>query len=656
MKKQDSYFNREWYIYIFLIIISLLIFGKLFYLQILNASELKARATTFRGVSHNLPYERGMIVDTQGNILAKSVAAKDIFADPKTVTKFLNTKPDLTKEQIADSIAAILERDSKAILDLLEKDLSWVSIQRQVNLDKANQIADLGINGIGFTSTYKRVYPTGQLTSPVLGIVNMAGAGVEGIEYYYNNELMGQNGYQIQLEDADQDQQLISTGYNLKLTLDSTIQHLVEQELDKIVENTQPIRASILAMDPMTGKILAMGSRPTFDSNNYINTNPEQRKNLNLSMIYEPGSTFKIVTGAAALEENLITPDSLFNDPGYITVNSRTITNWDSDRTIRGKITFAEGMRISSNVVLAQVGHILGKETFNTYLRSFGFGTRTKVDIAGEEQGLLIDNRMVKDLELATMSFGQANLVTPLQLLTAICAVANGGTLFQPYILDSISNKSGIIIYNNGPRAVREVISKSTSNLMTDILVGVVDKGTGSRAQIPGVKVAGKTGTSQKIDPSTGMYSATDFVATFVAYAPADNPVIALLVVIDTPKGDIIQGGTLAAPSAKKIIESTLQYYGIPVSTGTPSDLTKLSPNVPVNDITQPFIVNREPGKGEVSVPDLKGLTIRQAGEILGKLELRYRFSGSGLANQQFPDPGQIVNQGDYIEVIFSGE
>ncbi len=662
MKNKEKYFVREWYMYIALIIVFVLIFGKLFYLQILNASELKARATTFRGVSHNLPYERGMILDTQGNILAKSVAAKDIFADPKTVKKYLNNNPDLTIDQIADDIAEILERDSQDILDLIDTELSWVSIERQVDLSKAEEIANLDITGIGFTDTFKRVYPTGELTSSILGIVNMAGDGVEGIEYYYNNELMGQSSYRLQLDNTDENQQFDSrTGHNLKLSLDSTIQHLVEQELDKIVESTQPKKASILAMDPMTGRILAMGSRPTFDSNNYLNTTAEQRKNLNISMIYEPGSTFKIITGAAALEEDLITPEKLFNDPGYLTVNSRTITNWDSDRTVRGKISFAEGMRISSNVVLAQVGHILGKDTFQTYLRSFGFGSRTRIDIAGEEQGLLIDNARIKDLELATMSFGQANLVTPIQLLTAVSVVANGGTLYQPYILDSISSKKGIVLYKNTPRAVREVLSKSTSSTMNKILVDVVDKGTGSLAKIPGVQVAGKTGTAQKIDPTTGMYSETDYIATFIAYAPADDPQIAVLVVIDTPQGDVIQGGTLAAPSTKRIIEGTLQYYGIPVNTGTPSDLDGLSPQLPADEEPEDeepeqTVPNKQPGKGEVSVPELKGLTIRQAGELLGELELRYKFSGSGLANQQFPEAGQIVNQGDYIEVVFSGE
>lgn len=659
MKKHSKYFTREKYVYLGLIIIGLVIFGKLFYLQILNASELKARGATLRASTYNLTYERGAIYDAQGNILAKSVAAMDIYADPKTLTKSLAANPgSRTKQEIAEEIALILEKNGEDILKLLEKDLSWVSLGRQVDLDKARKIEELGVQGIGFNDTFKRVYPAGTHASSIMGIVNMAGDGVEGLEHYYNSELTGEDN--IHADEDSRRNSGVRSGNSLKLTLDSTIQHLVEQELDKMLENCRPERATILVMDPKTGRILGMGSRPTFDANNYLSTNPEQRKNLPISMIYEPGSTFKIITGAAALEERAVSPEQVFNDPGYLVVNSRTITNWDSDRRAHGNITFADGMKLSSNIVLAQVGQILGKELFYTYLKSFGFGSRTKIDISGEEQGLLLDINRVKDLELSTMSFGQANLVTPIQLLTAICAVANGGTLYQPYIVNSIISKDGEVLLQNQPKAVRQVISKSTSMTMTDILVDVVEKGTGGLAKIPGVKVAGKTGTAQKYDPATGGYSPTDFVASFVAYAPAHDPKIAVLVIADTPKGEIIQGGTLAAPHARRIIEWALQYYGIPVSADRSGKITEFNPsNISENNTSSSPEENTEheqelqPGEGEVVVPNLKGLNIRQAGELLGSLELRYKFSGSGLVVSQFPEPGQIVNRGDFVEVVF---
>lgn len=656
-------FSREWWIYLSLITILLLILGKLFWLQIIKASELKVKGVSFRTLEEKSIPERGMILDAQENILAKSIVAKEIYADPKTIRKFLaSNNKGWTKESVAQKISAILEKDFTEILNLLEKDVYWVCLAREVDVDKAEKIAALNIPGIGFNDTYKRVYPMENFASSVLGIVNMSGQGAEGIEYYYdsilsaNNELANFN-YPLQKDKTSgiPDKNTVS-GQNIKLTLDSTIQHVIEQELDSIIEESQPERACILAMDPMSGKILGMASRPTFNPNNYLKTNPEQRKNLAISMIYEPGSTFKIITAAAALEENIISPEDMFNDPGYLMVGSRRITNWDSDRKPHGIISFSDGMRLSSNVVLAQVGKKLGKEIFYTYLKSFGFGRKTKIDIAGEEQGLLIDKEKVKDIELATMSFGQANLVTPIQLLSAVCAVANGGNLYQPYLLDSIISKDGTVLFQNEPKIQRKVLSKVTCDMMVKILEDVVENGTGSRAKIPGIKVAGKTGTAQKIDPNTGTYSETDFIASFVAFAPADNPKIAVLVVIDTPKGDVIQGGTLAAPHAKKIIERALQYYGTPVSSKTPSKIKNFTafPKDQQESDSREVTPERYPGKGEVIVPNLKGLTIRQAGEILGRLELHYNFVGSGLAEKQFPEPGKIVNKGDSVEVIFS--
>ncbi|RJE48030.1 cell division protein FtsI [Dehalobacter sp. MCB1] len=671
MKKTKQYFYREWLVYGLLIGLSVLILGRLFYLQVINSAALKARGAAFQATSQTMLYERGTITDAQGNVLAKSVPVKDVYADPRMLDESIAKDKTLTseqilqkKEKIAQNIAAILGEDKNDILTLLRKDLAWVSLKRQVDISTVEKLKKLNIKGIGFTDNYKRTYPAGEMGAAILGIVNMAGEGVEGLEYSYNAELKGEANLENP-EETDQNNEIqnnVHSGDNLTLTLDSTIQHLIEHELDDIVAETKPQRAVILAMDPKTGKILGMGSRPSYDPNNYASTKPDQRKNLAISMIYEPGSTFKIITGAAALEENTINTTQLFSDPGYLVVGGRRITNWDSDRKAHGNITFVDGMKLSSNVVLAQVGQKLGKDLFYTYLKSFGFGSLTDVDISGEERGLLIDKSKIKSIELATMSFGQANLVTPVQLLTAICAVANGGHLMQPYIVENIKNKDGEIISKTQPKVVRQVISETTSKTVSDILVSVVDSGTGSRAKIPGIKVAGKTGTAQKIDPKTGMYSDTDYIVSFVGYAPANDPKIAVLVVIDTPHAPVIQGGTLGGPRVKNIIEGTLQYYGVPVSAETPSDLTKVDPdalaeqaaakngNTAVEKNNTPA---RQAGEGEVLVPDLKGLTIRQAGELLGKMDLRYEFSGSGLAYKQSPEAGKIVNRGDTIEVLF---
>jgi stage V sporulation protein D (sporulation-specific penicillin-binding protein) len=671
VKKKKLYFSRAWIVYILLTVMMFAVLGKLFYLQVIKAAELKARGATLRGDNNQaMIYNRGMITDAQGNILAKSIPAKDIYADPKYLTTALKKKyKGITdaellekKKAIADDLASILEKDSSTIFKLLSQDSSWVSLAKQVEMDKVEQIKDLDISGIGYTDIYKRIYPAGNMAASVLGIVNMAGDGVEGLEYSYNEELNGDQQFETEDGAVKPREALVNenvqTGYNLTLTLDSTIQHLVERELNSIVEETQPQGAVIIAMEPKTGKILGMGSRPTFDPNNYADTRAEDRKNLAISMVYEPGSTFKIITAAAALEENKLSPTKKYNDPGYLVVGSRTITNWDSDRKAHGVISFADGMKLSSNVVLAQVGKELGKETFYTYLKSFGFGSKTKIDIAGEEQGLLLDLKAVKDLELATMSFGQANLVTPIQLLTAVCAAANGGNLMQPYIVERITDAEGRTLHVNQPKVTRQVISPSTSKIVNEILVGVVTEGTGSRAKIPGIEVAGKTGTAQKIDPQTGAYSSTDFIVSFVGYAPASDPKIAVLVVIDTPRSEVVQGGTLAGPRVKNIIQGALQYYGLAVSSETPSSIidTTQQEQPAKHRSSSQETTTITPGKGETVVPDLIGLTMREAGQKLGEKNLRYIFAGSGLASKQFPEPGKIVNQGDTVEVLFGEE
>lgn len=661
MGKIKNKIPREWFVYICTFAVFLLVIGKLFLLQVVNADELKAKGMEMESSIQEAIIERGTIYDAQNNILARSLETKDIYADTKNMNQLLlKNKKGLTKDSIAQQLSGLIGKSSDEILLQLNKDSYSICLARQIDLDTAQKIKALSMPGINLMDSLKRVYPMNTSAASVLGIVNAAGHGVEGVESAYDKELLGIS----DSAQASQQKQLPGQinvaeelkGNNIVLTLDSTIQHLLEQELDGIMSEYSPKKATILAMDPMTGKILGMGSRPTFDPNSYKNTKDEDRKNLGVSMIYEPGSTFKIITGSIGLEENTFTPDELFNDPGYLKVGARTITNWDSDRKPHGVITFSDGMRLSSNVVLALAGEKIGKDTFYTYLKSFGFGSKTKVDISGEEQGLLIDKSRVKELELATMSFGQANMVTPIQLLTAISSVANGGTLYQPYIVDRIISNEGAIIKQSEPKAVRKILSAKTCQLMNNILVNVVENGTGASAKIEGIKVAAKTGTAQKIDPKTLSYSETDKIASFVAYAPADSPKIAVLVILDTPEGDLVQGGTMAGPHAKKILEGALQYYGIPVSSDTPSNVNSFVQGEVIRPQPGDVTPEREPVAGEVVVPDLTGLTIRQVGSELGKLELRYKFQGSGTVTKQFPQPGKIVNKGDTVEVVFSGQ
>lgn len=668
MKKRKigtiSYFSRDRWVHLSLLFMVTLILARLITLQIVQASDLKAKGVERRTTDQSLRPERGTIFDAQGNVLAQSIPVKEIYADPKTLSNLIVKKQfKRTKEDVAQELGNILAIKPQDILEKLNKNLSWISLAHQVDIHKADEIMALKIPGIGLNEEEKRVYPMGNFAAAALGIVNREGHGVEGVEAYYDKELFGMPGFKSQEQDTkarsilDALHQSDPTrpGNCLSLTLDSTIQYFVEQQLNEIKLATKANSVTILAMDPMTGRILGMGSRPSFDPTNYDKATPDERRNLSISMSYEPGSTFKIVTGSVALEEGVIQPSDTFDDPGFLKIPPRIITNWDSDQKPHGWLTFTQGMKLSSNVVLAQVGRKLGKDPFYTYLKAFGFGSKTGIDISGEESGIILPYDKVRDIDLATMSFGQANSVTPIQLLAAISAVANGGTLYRPYIVDKITTPDGQLVQQQKPTPVRQLITKATAKQMTEILVQVVAEGTGQLAKIPGIKVAGKTGTAQKVDPKTKEYSTTDFIASFAAYAPANDPKIAVLVIIDTPKeGESHQGGTIAGPRAKVIIEGALQYYGLPVATDTQSTVIISPSDSAVRPSPKPLIPERSPVGGEVVIPDLTGMTMRQVGDTLAKSELHFNFIGSGLANSQSPQAGKVVVKGTTVEVKFS--
>lgn len=663
-KRPISYFSRDRWVHLALLMVVTLVFARLVTLQVVQAADLKAKGIERRTSDINLRPERGTIFDAQGNVLAQSIPVKEIYADPKTLGILIGDKKyKKTKEEVAQELGRILAIKPQDILDKLNKNLSWVSLAHQVEMSKVDEIMALKIPGVGLSDEEKRVYPMGNFAASALGIVNREGHGVEGVESYYDKVLFGMPGFKSQEQDSkarsilDALHQNAPTrpGNSISLTIDSTIQYLVEQQLDKIQDATKANSVTILAMDPMTGRILGMGSRPTFDPTEYDKATPDERRNLAIGMSYEPGSTFKVITGSAALEERVINPSDTFSDPGFLLIPPRRITNWDSDQKPHGNPTFTKGMQLSSNVVLAQVGKKLGKDSFYTYLRAFGFGSKTGIDISGEENGLLLPQDKIRDIDLATMSFGQANSVTPIQLLSAISAVANGGTLYRPYIVDKISTPDGQLVQQQKPTPVRQVITKATALQMTKILEQVVADGTGHLAKIPGVSVAGKTGTAQKVEPKTGQYSATDFIASFVAFAPAEYPKIAVLVIIDTPKeGESHQGGALGGPPSKAIIEGALQYFGLPVAQDTESTVTVSPSDSAVRPSPKPVIPERSPVGGEVIVPDLTGMTMRQVGDTLAKSELHFNFTGSGLVNQQSPQAGKVVVKGTTIEVKFS--
>jgi cell division protein FtsI/penicillin-binding protein 2 len=353
-----------------------------------------------------------------------------------------------------------------------------------------------------------------------------------------------------------------------------------------------------------------------------------------------------------AIEEKIVGSDQLFSDPGFLKIGPDTISNWDSSVTAHGDITLTRAMMDSSNVVFGQVGMLIGRDLFRLYLKGFGFGEQTGVDLGGEERGMLVPDENIRSIDMATMAFGQANLVTPLQLLSAVCAVANGGYLYQPYILDAVLDSDRQVVRQTEPQIKRQVISATTAKEVTGILEQVVESGTGSRVKIQGIRVAGKTGTAQKLDPEHNRYDENNYIVSFLAFAPAEQPRIAVLFVIDSPQGVKPQGGALAGPRVKNILEGALQYYGIPVNAQTQGVL----PEVPPAEEREAPPVGEaaiQPGDGEAVVPFLVGMTMNQAGAALAAEGLLGDFQGSGLAAEQIPAAGTVVNRGDKVEVVF---
>ncbi len=352
------------------------------------------------------------------------------------------------------------------------------------------------------------------------------------------------------------------------------------------------------------------------------------------------------------MEEGTSSPDKLYNDPGYLDVDGQQIINWNTGAGGNpGWITLTRGMEVSSNVVLGQVIQGLGKTKFYKYLYGFGFGQPTGVDLPGEAAGQVMDEKTVNNFELATMAFGQGNAVTPLQLVTAVSAVANGGTLYKPYVVDKILDDQGNVVKQFEPTFVRHVIAKSTAELEKGIMEKVVTDGTGQRAEINGYVVAGKSGTAQKVG-SNGKYSANNYIASFIGFAPADNPRLVTLVIVDSPHNIDAEGGVVAAPVFQKIMQQSLAYLNVLPSTSGQSAPPDLQPGPQLE--SKPVVAQRKPGPDEGVVPDLTGMTMTQAGETLSAQGFRMNFVGTGLATSQGNAPGQVLAKGSIITVTFS--
>jgi cell division protein FtsI (penicillin-binding protein 3) len=535
-----------------------MIAGRLFHLQVLRAEEFAQLADRQHQKTLAVEAGRGAIYDRSGKILAINMEVPSVFGAPKYVSD-----PRAT----AARLSRVLKTDMRQLESKLRSERDFVWLARQLEPERAEGLQGLSLEGIGVISEGRRFYPKGTMLSHVLGFANIDNQGLEGLERRYDAQLRGERGRLVVERDAlggsvfpkELNYVAPSPGKDLILTIDEVIQYIAEQELDEVVTRTRAASGVVIAVEPRTGAVLAMAVRPTFDPN-APRGDANLWRNRAISDSYEPGSTFKLVAAAAALEEKLVTPDELvYGEDGRFVVENTVV----HDHHKNGWMTFAQVLQKSSNVGMIKVAQRLGPDRLGRYVSAFGFGQKTDVDLSGEQRGLTKEPHAWGRRTLASVAMGQEIGVTPLQLVMAVAAIANGGSLMRPYVVSEVRTPAGEVAARFGPVVRRRPISAETAKAMTDILRGVVlPGGTGTLAAVSGYDVAGKTGTAQKADPLTGGYSATRMVSSFVGFLPANDPRLCILVMVDEPQ-TAHWGGTVAAPVFQRIAAQAVRHLGI---------------------------------------------------------------------------------------------
>ncbi len=528
-------------------------------LQVLQAAELTVKADRQHQKTVSLEGVRGTIVDRHGKMLAMNLEVPSVFGVPTALDSPAKT---------ARSLSPVLHVRADELERKLRQDRGFVWLARKLDPEQGRRLERMPMEGIGIVLEGRRFYPKGPLLSHVLGFAGMDGEGLEGIERRYESHLHGEKRVTVLQRDAlgrtvfpkkMSNEQSPAPGHQLVLTIDEVIQYIVEKELEEAVARAEAKSGTMIVLDPSTGALLASAVSPRFDPNAVSALRPDRWRNRALTDAYEPGSTMKAVLAAAAIEERVMKPDTLvFGEQGRMAIGNTMI----HDHEKLGWLSFAQVIQKSSNVGAAKAGIALGEQRFYRYLQSFGFGERTEIDLPGEAAGLLKHPREWGGRTLASISMGQEIGVTPMQMVSAVAAIANGGVLMRPYVVSEIRDAQGQTLKEVQPHVKRRVISPETARTVTTILEGVVTDGTGGKAAIAGFRVAGKTGTAQKIDSRTGRYSASQFVSSFVGYVPANNPRLAMIVVIDEPQGES-WGGTVAAPVFNRVGEQVLNYLGV---------------------------------------------------------------------------------------------
>jgi cell division protein FtsI (penicillin-binding protein 3) len=541
--------------------------ARLVYLQVIARGDLTRRAERQHEQQVRLEAKRGTIYDRRGRELAVSVDVESVYGVPTEVED---------PRQTAARLARVLSAKPELLQRKLASDRQFVWLARKTDPEKAAQARKVAPDAIGLRLEARRFYPKKTLAGAVLGFTNVDNKGIEGIELLYDDVLRGTDGWLTAEKDAqgrtvfpggDGFQfQLPRAGKDVVLTLDEVIQHIAEKELDRGLAEAKARGGVCLVMSPQTGEVLALAARAAargaavFNPNSPQQHRPEEWRNRAVTDAFEPGSIFKAITAAAAIEERVVQPQERIDcSAGSIKVADRVIK--DAHRS--GVLTFADVIAESSNVGTIKVAQRLGKGRLARYIEAFGFGRKTGIDLPGEISGLFRDHRLWSGVSLATISIGQEIGVTPIQMAAAYGAIANGGTLVRPMIVSEVRDRDGGKSVRNAPAAAGRAVSPETCRTLQRILQRVVESGTGQKAKPAGYTAAGKTGTAQKIDQRTGLYSKDDYISSFVGFAPAREPKLVILVMVDSPTG-VAWGGSVAAPVFRAVAEQGLAYLQVP--------------------------------------------------------------------------------------------
>ncbi len=634
IQKTYTLFSLRKRISALIIAISFLFCALLIRLSIVSLVDGKwLQEKAFNQWTRDLPItgERGKIYDTNGATLAVSKTTYNVYLrgrevdDPIGVSSYLSNLLGLEFEKV----------HAKAI----DKTISESLVKMQIDQEVALKILNSDYKGVFLSENIGRYYPYGDLLTQILGFTTIDNVGQAGIEQYYNNMLTGLDGkYYVQsdLQGHQIDNTLSSyipsvAGMNLQLTIDVSIQQVVEKVLEQIVLDHKPKSVTCIVMNPKNGELLALGLKPSFNLNDIPRSDPSLMstvKNTAVVDVYEPGSTFKILTTAAALEEGKTNLNDRFYDPGYRIVDGQKIKCW---KTIgHGSEDLVDGFINSCNSVFMDLALRMGTNSFYSYLKKFGIGSKTGIDIASESSGILMKQSSVKNVDLARIGFGQAVAVTPIQIITAFCAAINGGELLQPYLVKSATDSQGNVVLENNKKVKTRVISQNTSNLINNLLENVATK-RGKTTFVDGYRIGGKTGTAQKYE--NGVIARGKYVSSFFGTYPADNPEYAMLLLVNEPSAGVYYGSVVAAPYAKEIFSGIFQ-----------------AKNIKSQD-------EQQKQKEYVEMPNLVGLSLVEACEKLVTMGLNYELDGEGgMVVAQFPPTGTVLEKYSTVQISVANE